>query len=384
VRPTIKIGLVAPFEGRYRAFGYDVIYAARLALSEVNQAGGVAGYGVELVAYDDGAQPAMAVEQAHKLDVDPDVLGVIGHFREETTRAAVAAYAQAGLPLVAPAVLDPRLTQEHEAFYRLGPPPQLLAGALLERASQLAEACPEHSRRASPENGQGAAQIVLVTRDGPLGASLEDLAPAWEAVNSGWRFATVSADGADWRSNVLTCNPAVVLCDLDPVRAGEVVLALRRAGWSGSVLGGPVLASSDFATVAGQAAEGAHFVTSWPFPLDIPGGAAFAAAYRGSSDGVEPGPLAIPAYEAAWILIEALERAAAGGAPTRQNVSAALSLVEREGLLGHVGFDEGRTWSAKALYWYRIGPQGVPRLTQTVSLATVPSLVGPFHVPESG
>ncbi len=41
VRPTVKIGLVAPFEGRYRYVGYDVIYAVRLALHEANAAGGV-------------------------------------------------------------------------------------------------------------------------------------------------------------------------------------------------------------------------------------------------------------------------------------------------------------------------------------------------------
>jgi len=82
VRPTVKIGLVAPFEGRYRYIGYEVIYGVRLALREANHAGGVGGYNVELVAYDDGADPTMASEQARKLAVDPEVVTAIGHFRE--------------------------------------------------------------------------------------------------------------------------------------------------------------------------------------------------------------------------------------------------------------------------------------------------------------
>ena len=45
VRPVIKIGLVAPFEGRDRAIGYDAVYAARLAVRQANaqvtQHGGV-------------------------------------------------------------------------------------------------------------------------------------------------------------------------------------------------------------------------------------------------------------------------------------------------------------------------------------------------------
>ncbi|HFC11696.1 MAG TPA: hypothetical protein ENJ56_02535, partial [Anaerolineae bacterium] len=40
VDPVVKIGLVAPFEGEQRVIGYDVIYATRLAVRQVNTAGG--------------------------------------------------------------------------------------------------------------------------------------------------------------------------------------------------------------------------------------------------------------------------------------------------------------------------------------------------------
>jgi ABC-type branched-subunit amino acid transport system substrate-binding protein len=50
-RPVVKIGLVAPFEGRERAVGYDAVYAARLAVREVSASQDE--YDVELVALDD-------------------------------------------------------------------------------------------------------------------------------------------------------------------------------------------------------------------------------------------------------------------------------------------------------------------------------------------
>ena len=53
VKPVVKIGLVAPFEGRARAVGYDAIYAARLAVREANAAGGIGGYRLAVVALDD-------------------------------------------------------------------------------------------------------------------------------------------------------------------------------------------------------------------------------------------------------------------------------------------------------------------------------------------
>lgn len=348
VRPTVKIGLVAPFEGRYRYVGYDVIYAVRLALREANAAGGVGSppleggrggvgmYYVELVAYDDGADPVMAAEQARKLAADPQVVAAIGHFREETTGAALSAYAEAGIPLVAPAVLDRVLPWGEAEVYRLGPAGGTLARALLQYVKT------EHV-------------VALVSDGGPLGAALVEAAPQQRVKVS----AVVSPATADWLGEVLSSDADVVICDASPVTAGEVLSALRGTGWEGVFLGGPELAATDFVAVAGEAAEGAVFVTPWSFPADVPGGADFVAAYQEVSGGVMPGPLALPAYEATWVLLEALERdVTAHGAPTREGGSAALPATGRDGMLGHIIFDAGHNWGAAPLYWYRIGAGG--------------------------
>jgi ABC-type branched-subunit amino acid transport system substrate-binding protein len=100
VQPVIKIGLVAPFEGAERAVGYDAIYAARLAVREVNEAGGINGYRVALVALDDGGDVQLAAETAVSLTIDPAVVAVIGHGLAETTAVAAPIYAKAGLPFL--------------------------------------------------------------------------------------------------------------------------------------------------------------------------------------------------------------------------------------------------------------------------------------------
>jgi ABC-type branched-subunit amino acid transport system substrate-binding protein len=380
VRPTVKVGLVAPFEGRYRYVGYDVIYAVRLALREANAAGGVEGYSVELVAYDDGADPAMAVQQARKLAVDPDVIAAIGHFREETTAVALSVYAEAGVPLVAPGVLDPALTRgdaQGPGVYRLGPVADALAHALLDRLDQL-----------------GHRQAALVTEGGPLGAALRRNAqPArlrlWPVVSpqgtepqgtepqgtepqgtepqgtepQGTEPQGTEPQGTDWLGQVRASGAQAVFCDAGPVAAGEVVTALREAGWQGTFLGGPQLAAADFVAVAGHAAQGAVFVTPWPFPADAAAAADFAAAYQRVSNGLPPGPLAAPAYEATWVLLEALQRdIAAHGVPTREGIAAALPSTSREGLLGLIAFDADRSWGDAPLYSYRIGAEGLPVL----------------------
>jgi ABC-type branched-subunit amino acid transport system substrate-binding protein len=220
--------------------------------------------------------------------------------------------------------------------------------------------------------GLGRSKVAFVIEGGPLGAALQNARAR--------RLQTapvVSPESADWLEVVLASDAEAVLCDADPVTAGEVIAALRNAGWAvattghrhyekGIFLGGPALAASDFVAVAGQAAEGAVFVTPYPFPADVPGGADFVAAYQAISNGVPPGPLALPAYEATWLLLEALEQEiAAHREPTRTGIESALPAAERDGLLGHIVFNAGQTWGDAPLYWYRIGMEGVPQHVPT-------------------
>lgn len=98
--PILKIGLVAPFEGQHRAIGYDVIYSARLAIREINQANGIGGYRLALVAVDDGGTPELAAQAAASLVLDPQVVVVVGHWLTPTTALVEGIYEEAGLPLV--------------------------------------------------------------------------------------------------------------------------------------------------------------------------------------------------------------------------------------------------------------------------------------------
>lgn len=125
VAPVVKIGLVAPFEGRDRAIGYDAIYAARLAVREINAAGGIGGYRVALVALDDGGQTDLAQQTAASLTIDPGVVAIVGHYLPDTTDAALPVYEDGGLAAIEigpepfvptdPATLPLQFTEAYEA-----------------------------------------------------------------------------------------------------------------------------------------------------------------------------------------------------------------------------------------------------------------------------
>jgi ABC-type branched-subunit amino acid transport system substrate-binding protein len=105
VKPTVKIGLSAPFEGRDRDLGYDVLHAVRLAVQQRNEAGGVGErYLVELVALNDFNEPEEAILQAREMAVDRDVLGVLGGWSPATSAAAAPEYRRLGLAFLSAAM----------------------------------------------------------------------------------------------------------------------------------------------------------------------------------------------------------------------------------------------------------------------------------------
>lgn len=132
VDPVLKIGLVAPFEGEQREIGYGVLYSARLAVREINAAGGVGGYRLNLVAFDDSTYPSEAQSVAEALIVDPDVIAVLGHWQSQTNAAAQPLYTTANMPFVPlldnmtydPATLPSEFAQAYQAVtFQGGRPP---------------------------------------------------------------------------------------------------------------------------------------------------------------------------------------------------------------------------------------------------------------------
>jgi hypothetical protein len=153
VEPVVKVGLVGPFEGKHRAVGYDVIYSARLAVREINAAGGIGGYRVALVALDDSGDPELARETAVSLTLDPAVVAVIGHWQLETTAVAADVYAEAGLVFITtnaapfaatdPANYSAEFREAYELITPFGETPGPYAAAAYDAFNQLWQAMAE-------------------------------------------------------------------------------------------------------------------------------------------------------------------------------------------------------------------------------------------------
>jgi branched-chain amino acid transport system substrate-binding protein len=309
--PTVKIGLVAPFEGLHRPLGYEALFGVKLALQERNENGGLHGYRVELVALNDFDDPAEARRQARALVADLDVLGVVGHLSSETTLAAMPLYQQANLAMSQP--------------------------------------WPVAAPAASP-NGSGVASVAATQAE--AAAFLESIRLA-----AGIEYMiTVTTPNID----ALPPDLQAVALDTDGVAAGEILLELRQSNRALPVYGQVNVGSPQLVQVAEAAANGLIFVSPGPAPEDAEG-QTFIEAYQRLA-GFPPGPRAVLAYDAANVLLDAIGQAldTNPGQPSRSGVSDVISQIERTGISGKISFDEqGRRQNAP-LWVYQISNQTYP------------------------
>src|SRR3546814_11271956 len=84
---TILFGQAAALEGPAAALGIGMREGILAAFAEANRNGGVAGRQLELKSYDDGYEPARAIQPTQTLIPQDQVFAPIGAVRTSTSRA---------------------------------------------------------------------------------------------------------------------------------------------------------------------------------------------------------------------------------------------------------------------------------------------------------
>jgi branched-chain amino acid transport system substrate-binding protein len=104
----LKIGIMVPTTGSEATAGKDMENSIKLAVDEINKAGGVLGMNIVTITGDDGCDPQMATAAASKL-VSSDVVGVVGGYCSGATLPTLKIYGDAGTPFVVAAANSTKL-----------------------------------------------------------------------------------------------------------------------------------------------------------------------------------------------------------------------------------------------------------------------------------
>ena len=85
----IRLGLITDLSGAVIEYGNESASAARMAVEEVNAAGGIHGRKLTLIVEDNGYEPRKAVLAAQKLVEQDDVFAIVGHLGTATNMAVL-------------------------------------------------------------------------------------------------------------------------------------------------------------------------------------------------------------------------------------------------------------------------------------------------------
>ncbi|MFO7538392.1 MAG: ABC transporter substrate-binding protein [Chloroflexota bacterium] len=121
--PEIRIGLLAPLSGpSAESAGRSTLNAARLAVSEINEAGGLLvgeqRYYVVLVESDDGGTAETAVQAAQRLINQENIVALIGPPFSSTAEAVAALANESRIPLITPTATNPGITPNRPYIFR--------------------------------------------------------------------------------------------------------------------------------------------------------------------------------------------------------------------------------------------------------------------------
>jgi branched-chain amino acid transport system substrate-binding protein len=117
--PDIRIGLLAPLDS---STGQSTLNSARLAVAEVNEAGGLLiddrRYYVELVPADDGGTAETAVQAAQRLINQENIVALVGPPFSSTALPVASLANESRIPLITPTATNPAITPGKPYVFR--------------------------------------------------------------------------------------------------------------------------------------------------------------------------------------------------------------------------------------------------------------------------
>lgn len=308
----VRFGIALPQTGDQAQYGEYFEQGFELALSEINDAGGIDGRAVELVYEDTQADPAQAPAVAQKFVDDASILAVLGDFGTPATAAASTIYQNAGLTQFAFSASASTVTDPGDFIFATWVSQEY-------EAPRLAEFAAEQGTKAAVfyHDTDWGLNTHGFFSEGAETAGLEEV------------YATgYNPESTDFRPLLLAAaatNPEVIVLISYAADGALITAQARELGIEVPIVGISSIYNQQFIELAGEAAEGvqtlSYFTPANPDPAVQTFIEDFAAAY----DVATPSDYAIRAYDALNIVAAAASDAAEGGELTRASLRDALA-----------------------------------------------------------
>lgn len=327
---TIKIGQFASLTGSEATFGISSDEGLRLAVEEVNSQGGVLGKQIELITEDNRGQTSETQTVVQKLINRDKVVAIIGEVASSRSKAGAPICQQNKIPMISPASTNPEVTAIGDYIFRvcfidpfqatvmskfaLNSLKVTKVALLIDVKNAYSTGLAENFRRVYTEmGGQVIGEQQYTAGDKDFKAQLTALKNE---------------------------NPQAIFIPGYYTDVNLISIQARELGITIPLFGGDGWESEKLTEgKAANALEGSFFSTHASIDDPSPKIQSFVQKYK-AKYGKTPDTMALLAYDAGWILFDAIKRAGSTEGPKIKDAIA--TTKDFPGVSGTISLNEDR------------------------------------------
>lgn len=356
---TVKLASMSPLTGGQSDQGVQIRNATQLAVADYAPQFKKLGVDLQLVSYDDQADPAVGTANARRMVADPLILAMIGTYNSGVAIPVSEVFAPSHLALITPSATGVKVTTRG-----------------LNNVNRVV----------ARDDAQGAAigkfiagslkakRAYMLNDKTAYGQGLSDEVEKYLRANG---VQIVASEGTEEKidfgsivTKIGTAKPDIVFFGGIFDQGAKFVKQLREAGVNSAVMGGDGWDSSQFQVLAGRTSAGVLYTATAAPAGALPSAAKLAARYRQAYKAEVQG-FGITAYDAAQVALRSILGLLkpGGPAPTRAQVEAAIRGATVRGLItGDVQFNDAGDRKNARIYVIRIQPDLSTKVVEAVGL----------------
>jgi branched-chain amino acid transport system substrate-binding protein len=330
---TIKIGGGFALTGDESALDLPAANGAKLAVKEINAAGGVLGKQIDFIVHDSQYKMDVTAQTAKQFVEQDKIQAMVGYTDTDSVLASGPTFQQAGMPFITVGATSPKIPSQVGDMMFLA-----CFGDNVQAAAGAEFAFKNFGKTAYLLWDKGVEYTTLLgayfkARFTELGGTivLEDSYDD-KATDFAAQIAKVKA---------LPQQPDFYYIAAMPYNVGPVVKQFRDAGITGPIVGGDGYDTPDLVSVAGAASNNVYFSTH--ALMDATNGTdgikKFIAAYNKEYGHDPENAFAALGYDTVYLLVDAIKRA---GSTDPQALKAAIEATKDfPGITGSISFTAG-------------------------------------------
>lgn len=329
------MGAFLPLSGSQAAFGQATVDGIKLAISQINAAGGLAGRPVHLILRDTNSKGTEAAEIVRQLVTEDKAVALIGEISSENSLKAAPVAAELGVPMISPGSTHADVTKAGPGIFRVCFVDPFQGRVMSKFATSI---------------GVAKAAILFDPNDhysSALAASFEeDFKSRGGTICAKETYSPGASDYSTQLQAIKSNQPEVIFLPAYFTQAAAIIKQARPLGIDQPFIGTDGWESPDFLKTGGPAVNNCYFVSHFSAGEPSDRIRTFVEAFKGAY-GTEPLALAGLGYDAMNFLADGIRRSGGTGAQALQTALAATK--DFPGVTGMITLDANRNPSKSAI-----------------------------------